>query len=116
MKIKLMGRAGQVTHRGTTVVLAMESQKIPVLPEGLPEWPDTPVTYTVYLAEKQWHKVMADHPTNELIIIEGLGFYDTELKCISILAHNLKIKPPDRPRPQERGYKPVSSISRIRYP
>jgi hypothetical protein len=102
MKIKLMGRASQVVYRGTTAVFVFESQKVPALPEGLPEWPEHPITYTVYMATKQWRKVMGERSVSDLIIIEGYGFYDPELKAISVLATNLKLKPPDRPRPPAR--------------
>lgn len=110
-----MGRASQLVRRGNTLVFVVESQKVPTLPEGLPEWPESPIAYTVYMAEKQWRKVMGERSVSELIIIEGYGFYDQELKGISVLATNLKLKPPDRPRPPMRQSPPTTYTPRMRY-
>jgi len=96
MKVKLIGRPGEVLQRGTTVVTAFATRKAPLLPEGLPEAPAEPTVYTVYIAAKQWARVapaLEADPTLG-VVIEGHCFRDAELNGLAVLAQSVMLKAP----------------------
>ena len=100
MKIKLVGRPGKVVQREGTVIMVLESRKVPVLPGDLPAPPETPTRYTVYIDERQWLQVagVQDNPQDALVI-EGYCFYDAELQGLAVLVQSVvtKLKQPGRP-------------------
>ena len=96
MKIQLIGRPGEVSRQGLTVVAALTSQPTLYLPADLPEPP--PVTHVVYMTEKQWQPIEAvGEPTT--LMIEGFCFYDTTVKGPATLAQNVMIRTERPARP-----------------
>ena len=57
VKITLIGRPGKVVERGDSVIIGMQSTKVPALPKGLPTPPSAPTNYVVFIARKQWARV-----------------------------------------------------------
>jgi len=94
VKITLVGRPGEVDERREVVVVAMRYviKNIP-LPKGMPTPPDEPTNYAVYIAPKQWRKVQPalDDP-QDVLIVEGTGYFDPELQAIAVLATNVTTK------------------------
>lgn len=93
VKITLVGRPGQVEVRGNMVVTAMKYEAKPVpLPSGLPPLPQTETIYTVYISKKQWNKVAGnlESDPDDKLIVEGVGFLDTEAKALAIFANGVK--------------------------
>jgi hypothetical protein len=93
MKIKMVNRPGKIVQREGTVIMVMETRKVPTLPGDLPTPPEGGVPYTVYIDEKQWKKVagVVENPQDALVI-EGYCFYDAELKGLAVLAQNVVSK------------------------
>jgi hypothetical protein len=96
MKVRLIGRPGEVQQRGTTVVTAFATRKAPLLPDGLPDAPAEPTVYTVYIAAKQWSRVapaLEADPTLG-VVVEGHCFHDAELNGLAVLAQSVMLKAP----------------------
>lgn len=96
MKVRLIGRPGEVQQRGTTVVTAFATRKAPLLPEGLPDAPAEPTVYTVYIAGKQWARVAPALEADPAlgVVIEGHCFHDAELNGLAVLAQSVMLKAP----------------------
>jgi hypothetical protein len=96
MKVRLIGRPGEVQQRGTTVVTALATRRAPLLPDGLPDAPAEPTVYTVYIAAKQWARVAPalEADPNLGVVIEGYCFHDAELKGLAVLAQSVMLKAP----------------------
>ncbi len=88
MKITLEGRPGRVVEKGDVVLTTIQNKKAPPpLPKGLPQPPDSPTTYVVYIARKQWRKVgRALKDPSDKLIIEGYPAFDARLKAMSVFA------------------------------
>lgn len=87
VKIILVGRPGVVVTRPNCVITAMSSTRGPSLPKGLPVIPETPTTYTVYIAHPHWGRV-AEAMTNpdDSLVVEGWAAFDPELEGIAVFA------------------------------
>jgi len=105
VKITLMGRPGRLEHRGDLVVTTMTSaSKPPSLPKGLPPLPETPTTYVVYIAAKQWRKV-EEALTNaeDSLIIEGHCVFDPHLGQIAVYTSSVISKLQQRAKWEDEG-------------
>jgi hypothetical protein len=74
MKLTLIGRPGKVETRGQAVVFRMQGKPPGALPRGLPPVPaQTPLTWNVMVALRQWNRVKDSLSTNQedQLIIEG---------------------------------------------
>jgi hypothetical protein len=74
MKLTLIGRPGKVETRGQAVMFRMQGKPPGSLPRGLPAVPtQAPLTWTVMVALRQWHRVKDSLATNQedQLIIEG---------------------------------------------
>jgi hypothetical protein len=72
---------------------SMQTSKTPSLPKGLPAPPNSPTSYTVYIAPKQWTKVAeAIRDPEDALILEGFPAYDPALEGIAVFATNLTTK------------------------
>jgi hypothetical protein len=75
MKLTLIGRpGGKVATRNQCVVFRMHGKAPSGLPKGLPPVPkETPLTWTVFVALRQWNRVKDSVTTdqNDQLIIEG---------------------------------------------
>ena len=93
VKITLIGRPGKVVERGDSVIIGMQSTKVPALPKGLPTPPSTPTDYVVFIARKQWGKVGdAIRNPDDALIIEGFPALDPQSKSIAVFATNVTTK------------------------
>jgi hypothetical protein len=81
VKVTIIGKPGRIIEKEEVVITAMESKKTPSLHKGLPQPPDDPTTYIVYIAAKQWRKVrdsITKNPDDKLII-EGYPIFDRRI-------------------------------------
>jgi hypothetical protein len=102
VKLTLIGRPGRLVKTSECMVTIMQSGKIPPLPKGLPKPPDTPTTYVLYIAHKQWLKVEeAIKNPEDALIVEGFPVYDPELKGVAVFATNVTTKILQRAKRQE---------------
>ena len=93
VKITLIGRPGKVVEKGDSVIIGMQSTKVPALPKGLPTPPGTPTDYVVFIARKQWAKVGdAIQNPDDALIIEGFPVIDPQAKSIAVFAPNVTTK------------------------
>ena len=87
VKITVIGRPGTAVEQGQAVALALVSEKVPALAQGLPE-PPAGTRYTVFVARKQWAKVAealaAD--AEDAAIIEGYAALDPRVEGIAVYA------------------------------
>jgi hypothetical protein len=81
VKVTIIGRPGRVIEKDELIVTTMESGRPPSLPKALPQPPNEPTTYIVYIAMKQWRKVrrsIRDNPEDKLIV-EGYPVFDRRI-------------------------------------
>jgi len=93
VKITVIGRPGAAVEQGQAVVLVLVSEKVPDLPNGLPE-PPTGTRYTVFVARKPWMKVaeaLAADP-EDAAIIEGYAALDPRVEGIAVYATSATTK------------------------
>jgi hypothetical protein len=100
VKITLVGRPGPITviHDGC-VMTTMQNATPPSFPKGIPTPPRLPVSFTVYIAPKQWNKV-ADALTNpeDMLIVEGWPTYDPVRQAITVYVLNTTTRELQRQR------------------
>jgi hypothetical protein len=109
VKTTLIGRpslGAGIREHASYIITAMQPMKIPALPKGLPTPPALP-TYTVYIARKQWNKVVEalEDPEDELIV-DGYATLDEESQTIAVFAQNTttkRLQAASRARSEERG-------------
>ena len=93
VKITLIGRPGKVVARGDSVIIGMQSTKVPALPKGLPMPPSTPTDYVIFIARKQWAKVGdAIQNPDDALITDGFPVIDPQAKSIAVFAMNVTTK------------------------
>jgi hypothetical protein len=93
VKITLIGRPGKLVEQGESVVIAMQSTKVPALPKGVPTPPSTPTNYVIFIARKQWAKVAdAIQNPDDALIVEGFPVIDPQAKSIAVFATNVTTK------------------------
>jgi hypothetical protein len=105
VKMTLIGRPGKVVEQGQTVVTTMKTTgKAPAMPKGVPVPPDLPMTYVVYIAVKQWRKVV-DFLKNpdDVLIVEGFPTFDPELKKMTLLALSVVTKHQQQAKRKNQG-------------
>ncbi len=92
-RAKLVVRPGQFVQRGATLVMALECAQAPKA--VLAEYPDLPqrtVPFVVYVAAKNWQKLIATtDPAGHNISFNGICFYDVELEALTVLAQNVHL-------------------------
>lgn len=81
VKMTIIGRSGRVIEKGEVVITSLQSSTVPSLPKGLPQPPDDPTTYIVYIALKQWRKVkeLLQKDPDDKLIIEGYPVFDRRI-------------------------------------
>lgn len=105
LKMTLIGRPEQVQIAGNLVIVSLDhTLRATSLPKGVPTPPALTTRCIGYVALKQWRKIeeFLKDP-NDMVIIEGVGFFDPEFGAISILATNTtsKMMMAARTRPPE---------------
>jgi len=108
VKITLIGRPGRVVEQGNVVLTTMHSRtKAPTLPKGLPQPPDAPTTYVVYVAGKQWRKVANSiQDPQDKLILEGYPVFDKRLGAMAVFATNVTTKNLQAAQRQAQGETP----------
>ena len=110
VKITLIGHPGKTETRGDLVITSMShSAGTPTFPRGVPQPPDTPTVYTVYIGAKQWKQVASalDDP-EDMLIIEGMCAFDPEIEAIAIYTTKVTSKELEA---RKRGPKPNGQTS-----
>ena len=116
VRVKLMGYPGDIRRQGETIVTQMEHLAGGAsLPLGVPEIPDNPTLYTVYIANQQWKKVQKSFDKgnkDNWLVVEGVCSFDPDLNGIAVFATGLKVqearekgkasKPPSKPTKTDR--------------
>ena len=93
VKITLIGRPGKVVEKGDSVIIGMQSTKVPALPKGLPTPPSAPTNYVVFIARKQWARASeAVENLEDMLIVEGFPALDPQAKSIAVFATNVTTK------------------------
>ena len=93
VKITLVGRPGKIVEQGDSVMIGMQSTKVPALPKGLPTPPSAPTNYVVFIARKQWARVSgAIENLEDMLIVEGFPALDPQAKSIAVFATNVTTK------------------------
>ncbi len=89
VKITLTGRPGEIERRQNLVVTTMDyevSDKL-TLPTGVPDFPESKITYVIFISSKQWEGVeKALKKPHDQMVVEGMCAYDTEANQYSIYA------------------------------
>lgn len=89
VKITLIGRPGKVETRKDVVITAMShSSGTPTFPRGIPDPPDTPTLYTVYISAKQWKRIedTLNQNPDDMLIVEGMCAFDPEIQAVAVYA------------------------------
>lgn len=92
VKVTLIGRPIQVdaSHKDLVITTMTHSARSATLPKGVPEPPEEPTQYTVYMASKQWTKVEeALDNEADVLIVDGICAFDPELQAIAVYAQSL---------------------------
>jgi hypothetical protein len=85
-KVTLIGRPGKVVEHSDFVVTSMEQSSIPPLPKGIPAPKSPRMTYTLYIAAKQWRKVAEPlKVADDALIVEGVCVPDAESGGVALL-------------------------------
>jgi hypothetical protein len=93
VKITLVGRPGKIVEQGDSVMVGMQSTKVPALPKGVPIPPSTPTSYVIFIARKQWAKVAtAIQNPDDALIVDGFPVIDPQAKSIAVFATNVTTK------------------------
>jgi len=95
VKVNLIGRPGRIddTHKDLIITTMSHVAKSTSLPKGVPQPPDQPTLYTIYISAKQWRKVegtIAD--PDDALIIEGTCAFDEEIGGIAVFATSITSK------------------------
>ncbi len=73
MKLTLVGRPAHTTEQAGYIVTSLQLRRTPALPKGLPAFPEQPISYTLYVAAKQWRKVAdALQDPEDVLVVEGI--------------------------------------------
>ncbi|MEO9027403.1 MAG: phosphorylated adapter RNA export RNA-binding domain-containing protein [Ktedonobacteraceae bacterium] len=93
VKITVIGKPGTFVDKGACVVAVIQSDKVPLLPKGVPEPAAAKTNYVVYVAAKQWKTIAGTlDDAEDMLIIEGFPQIDAETKAISVFANSITSK------------------------
>ncbi len=113
VRVKLIGYPGDIRRQGETIVMQMEHLGGGAsLPLGVPDIPDTPTLYTVYIANQQWKRVQKSFGKDEddnWLVVEGVCTFDPDLNGIAVFATGLKVQ---RAKNKQKTNKSVTKPSK----
>jgi hypothetical protein len=95
VKVTLIGRPGSIdsSHKDLIITAMSHAAKSSSLPKGVPQPPDSPTVYTVYISAKQWKKVedsIAD--PEDALIIDGFCAFDETVGGMAVYATGVTSK------------------------
>ncbi len=112
MEVILKGRPEVIGRYENLVILSMADQINPNItwPVGVPNPPDIPVQYTLYVGALQWKKVgeMLDKFKTDEVIAEGQMAYDAETESMAVYVLRLttrKLKREENKQQKGKGKK-----------
>ena len=92
VRIQIIGVPKNIEEFRDTVVLVMEHQEDFsrwTIPNGVPDLPEEPTIYTIYLGSLQWSNLKRKMQKPETkLVIDGIGAYDPEIPGIIVYALN----------------------------
>lgn len=95
VKVTLIGRPGQIdtSHKDVVITTMNHIARSATFPKGVPQPPEKPTLYTVYISAKQWQKVQ-DSITDpeDALIIEGTCAYDDAIGGMAVFVMSLTSK------------------------
>jgi len=103
VKVMLIGRPGQIdsSHKDVVITTMSHMARSASLPKGVPQPPETPTLYTVYISSKQWQKVQDTiNDPDDALIIEGTCAYDAEVGGIAVYVLSISSKTLDAKKRQ----------------
>ncbi len=73
VKLTLIGRPEHATEQAGYITTSLQLRRTPALPKGLPAFPEQPISYTLYIATKQWRRVAeALQDPEDVLVVEGV--------------------------------------------
>ena len=92
--LTLVGRPGKIIEKEQVIITTLTSDTTPSIPRGVPQAPEAPVVYLVFIARKQWEKVAgalaADE--NDRLVVTGYPVLDKETEAIVVLGQSVSTK------------------------
>jgi hypothetical protein len=89
VRATLIGRPTRIKQRNKYVEFEMvQSIAAGSYPRGVPQPPEAPVTYTVYVGAKQWRRVddVIKDDRKDKLIVEGKCAFDPALEGVAVFA------------------------------
>jgi hypothetical protein len=95
--INLTGRPITIESKNHMVMVTLQAEiaRYLTFPKGLPDIPEEPTTFFVYIDEKQWKKHVKEKlkkDKNAAIVVEGAPAFDPEMGGIAIFAQAVSIQ------------------------
>jgi hypothetical protein len=92
-RAKLTVKPGQLVQRGATLVMVADCSQPPdPVASKYPDLPVRVVSYTLYITQKQWRKVVGETDLTERSLgLNGICFYDPETESLAVLVQNLHL-------------------------
>lgn len=95
LKVTITGRPGKIddSHKDLIITTMSYTFRQPSFPKGVPQPPQTPVVYTIYISAKQWKKV-EESLTNpdDFLIVEGSCAFDEQVGGMAVYALGVSTK------------------------
>jgi hypothetical protein len=113
VKVTLIGRPGKIdtSHKDVVITTMTHTPKSAGFPKGVPQPPQQPTLYTVYVSSKQWQKVKeAVANPEDSLIIEGTCAYDEQISGVAVFAMNITSKQLEAKKRQGQKESTVSSV------
>jgi hypothetical protein len=90
-KLTLVGRPGKIIEKKHVIITTLTSDTTPSIPRGVPQAPEAPVVYLVFIARKQWEKVAEALAADEddRLIVTGYPVLDKKTEAIVVLGQSV---------------------------
>ena len=93
-KLTLVGRPGKIIEKKHVIITTLTSDTTPSIPRGVPQAPEAPVVYLVFIARQQWERVAealaADE--NDRLVVIGYPVLDKQTEAIVVLGQSVSTK------------------------
>ncbi len=108
VKITLVGRPGEIERRQDLVITTMydaDFEEELELPKGVPQPPQLPKQYLVYIAGKQWDRFSLSISPDDELIVDGYLAYDEEIQDFAVFATYATTKRMAQKEGRKRDYR-----------